>query len=386
MKLLLILVISIISVFYSYAQQYITISGKITDSQTGKPVSFASIGLKSRSIGVISGNDGEFTFHIPIKAKNDSLIILMLGYEKYTESVAQIANKKEFKLKPSTYTISEVQVKELTANYILKQAWKNIHKNYSDKPFMGKCDYQQYIEENDKFVRAYQAATQIYFDDLKDKGLTCALKVDSAMYSIDNTNKKYHIYNSAMTQYLFYFGTTLKHLTKEESRIDSIFYSNGERIYVISSGKNKEIFSEFHDKIYINQDFAVLKVDFSYSMKPEKIEIKDDRAPFWAPLGFAFTAIYEKHDDIFFPKYLEVNTKAAYYKEKDNTALEFTRSFYNKFLITEIQTENIQAIKDMPQGDIFKVKVDKMKNWINYNALPNSDVRTKAFNELNISK
>jgi hypothetical protein len=56
------------------------ISGTITDSETGEPLSFAAIGIMSKGKGTVTNNNGEFGMKITRDCINDSLKVSYLGY------------------------------------------------------------------------------------------------------------------------------------------------------------------------------------------------------------------------------------------------------------------------------------------------------------------
>src|SRR5688500_16501753 len=75
-----------------FAQEnYLTISGKITDKETYQPVPFANVGVSGRSIGTVSNQQGEFVFKIPSTYKQDSLKVSIVGYQTYTRLIASIS-------------------------------------------------------------------------------------------------------------------------------------------------------------------------------------------------------------------------------------------------------------------------------------------------------
>src|SRR5690349_22394006 len=82
--------------FCSLAQN-ITISGKVTDRETGEPLEFASVWIKGKAIGTITNGQGEFDFHLPAEFRNEIFTVSMLGYKSFeapvwtvTESANQI--------------------------------------------------------------------------------------------------------------------------------------------------------------------------------------------------------------------------------------------------------------------------------------------------------
>lgn len=108
-----------------------SVSAKLIDSTTQKPIPFATIAIDDRT-GVISNDNGDFNITIDKKiTESDSLFINCLGYEEkrlaiktFTDSIIQLQTKaidlSEVFLTNKNYTIDEIleRVKEgLETNY-----------------------------------------------------------------------------------------------------------------------------------------------------------------------------------------------------------------------------------------------------------------------------
>lgn len=89
------------------------IKGKITDLSNHKPLPFATIGVKGKSFGSVSDEQGNFSLEIPADsiAANDQVIISSVGYQPLAMSVKEMGNIKQFGLQPSAVLLNEVTVK-----------------------------------------------------------------------------------------------------------------------------------------------------------------------------------------------------------------------------------------------------------------------------------
>lgn len=70
-----------------FAQATYTISGKVTDAQTGEGIPFASIILKGKSIG--TQTDFEGNFKIITRSTADSLFVSYIGYIPKTKALTK---------------------------------------------------------------------------------------------------------------------------------------------------------------------------------------------------------------------------------------------------------------------------------------------------------
>lgn len=134
----------------AYSQQ-VTVSGKITDEQTGEPVAFASIGIKGTGIGTSSNFDGLYT--LKFTGRKDSLTISCMGYRqlsvKLSTAERQVYN---IKLKPSSQLLKEVRV---SPRSYVNPAWEIMTEFIRHKPDNDPAALLDY---------KYSAYTRIEFD------------------------------------------------------------------------------------------------------------------------------------------------------------------------------------------------------------------------------
>ena len=100
----------------SYSQIY---SGKLINKESGKPVSYANIGIVDRDIGTVSDTAGWFEIELIDKYDEDSLLISCIGYksERYLISDFKDAERKtvemRIELAPISYHLNEVIIRPI---------------------------------------------------------------------------------------------------------------------------------------------------------------------------------------------------------------------------------------------------------------------------------
>lgn len=113
------------------AQELITITGNVFDKDSGTPIAYAHVGIPEKGIGTTTGNNGEFTFKVPIEYKNSQMIVSYMGYKTYRKSIKDINSPIEVKLQKAASMLNEVVVMgEAAVENIVRKAVKNIKKNY----------------------------------------------------------------------------------------------------------------------------------------------------------------------------------------------------------------------------------------------------------------
>lgn len=108
-KVLLILLLSIVQLYFVYAQ---TLTGKVTDIKTKEPLAYVHIGILNKNMGTISKEDGSFSINLSSASSIDQLVFSMIGYETFKMEVGKI-NEYELSIKmiPKVYALKEVIVR-----------------------------------------------------------------------------------------------------------------------------------------------------------------------------------------------------------------------------------------------------------------------------------
>ncbi|TXE06188.1 carboxypeptidase-like regulatory domain-containing protein [Seonamhaeicola algicola] len=129
MKYLITGFICLITITNSFSQQ--TISAKLIDSTTQKPIPFANVSY-SKNAGVISNSQGVFQIHFKKQLSNkDSIFVSCMGYKPKTIAALTFTDSV-LTLAPKSIELDEVLVsnKNYTAKEIIKKAYENLSKNY----------------------------------------------------------------------------------------------------------------------------------------------------------------------------------------------------------------------------------------------------------------
>ncbi len=171
-------ILGVLLAIQSSAQDYISISGKVIDVETKEPLSFATISIQNKTIGVVANDAGNFKFTFPKKYLIDSIVFSMAGYQSEKILAQALTSQGELKIElvSKTVVLSEVVVtnKELSAWEILELTKKKIKENYPTKPFEFKAFYRDYKQENGKCISIFEAAISAY-----DKGYSKVVNKDA---------------------------------------------------------------------------------------------------------------------------------------------------------------------------------------------------------------
>lgn len=118
-------------------QNFFGIKGRIVDSTSGNPLSFAQISLHHTGLGTTTNEEGNFRLDIPAANLEDTLLIYYLGYETLKIQVKTcLVSFIEISLKPVMLQLSEVEVIGLTPQEVIRRAVARIPANYGKHPLI----------------------------------------------------------------------------------------------------------------------------------------------------------------------------------------------------------------------------------------------------------
>jgi hypothetical protein len=156
---------------------YITIKGKVIDTESGSPLVFASVALKETNVATITNIDGEFILKIGEGVTSKSLEITFLGYKNKSIPLTEMKDngyKNVISLEQAPIPIKEIIVKPMDPNYIVEKAISNISKNYESVPNLMTGFYRETIRKNRTYVSIGEAVVEIfkapYDNDLRYDG------------------------------------------------------------------------------------------------------------------------------------------------------------------------------------------------------------------------
>jgi len=123
----------------------VIIKGKVIDSLTNQPITFASIGIIGTNNGTITNSEGEFI----IKAVNSDIKIKIfaIGY-KTTECEIHFNDKNTLRLSPTTFSLKEVLVNPVDFEKIFRKASEKLRlQNFF--AYHGKAFYRLLTKNDD---------------------------------------------------------------------------------------------------------------------------------------------------------------------------------------------------------------------------------------------
>jgi len=138
----------------AFGQVEYQISGYIVDSETGEPVSYASIGVPEQQRGISSNINGFFNLLLPENNPEHYLRISSIGYQQLTLQLSEInwGQEQTIKLVPETRMLEEIVIlgKSRSVEETVKSTSKKRKVFLRSKPYLMHGFYRELLKVDGK--------------------------------------------------------------------------------------------------------------------------------------------------------------------------------------------------------------------------------------------
>ncbi len=393
-NLFFVLVLSFVATSLLAQQKTITVSGRVTDKETGEVLIYATIGLRGLAIGTISNTKGEFDFHIPGEYAAETFLISMIGYESYIAPVTKAESVIEFKLNKSLTVLSEVVVVDsLSAGDIFKIAINRITKNYPMEPVEMDGFYRDVKMVGGKYVSLLEAAITIYDKDYEAPKDYTKVRERVAIKEIRKSYDYGFAYAKYFEEYNLLEDLLLDNVIKYRSFNDEpLFYQLLQRKTVIGSD-NKPLYLVFINqpgydlKIFIDPiTYGILRLEFGYGNGIEPIfNYKRSRKLMHNVMRLDKLIEFELHNKKLYLKYIKTQYKNVWMNAETGKPDQTTQLF-QELLINNINTEDpswVSSAKKMKRyGLQYQHKNYNKGFWENYNVIKETPLNKQIVHDL----
>ncbi|MDB5158590.1 MAG: TonB-dependent receptor [Mucilaginibacter sp.] len=151
------------------ASAQFSVSGKITDQQTGETLPGATITIQNLAISTMSNAAGKYTFK-NVKGGNYKLTVSYLGYKTGQKEVSLSANTQlDFTLNRSSNVTEEVTVSATRASANSPTAFTNLNKKDIDKNNSGR-GFEYLLEQTPSTVVTSNAGAGVGYTSIRIRG------------------------------------------------------------------------------------------------------------------------------------------------------------------------------------------------------------------------
>lgn len=173
---------------FSFAVAQFSISGKITDAETGKPLVSANVVLENSVRGTTTNQQGIYVLKNLSKGSY-TLKISYLGFAKIVQDVDLQKDKTlDFSLQKSTFVADEVVVSATRANAKSAMAYSDINKEYLQKQNLGQ-DIPQLLNFTPSLVTTSDAGAGVGYTGIRIRG-TDATRINVTINGIPINNSE----------------------------------------------------------------------------------------------------------------------------------------------------------------------------------------------------
>ncbi len=301
--------------------------GEVLDSNSKKPLVFASLSLENSNISSITNVDGKFSLKIPENITNGMIKISFLGYKTRTINLNQFkTSKNKILLDIAVTELSEISIsapkdaKELVLETLAKKG-----ENYFQEPILMTAFYRESIKKRRKNISLSEAVVNIYkapYSSVRRDAVelykarkstnyskmdTLALKLQGGPFNalyVDVIKYPEYVFNK---EYLKHYVFTFNHSTRINDKL----------IYVINFKQADNVEDPMYQgKLFIDADkkiliSAIYSLNITDKRKAAKMFVrrKPEKALVW-PTKIAYRV-----------DYIEKNNK--WYYGYSNAMLEF---------------------------------------------------------------
>jgi hypothetical protein len=372
--------------------QDITISGRVTDAETKEPLPFASVWIKSKTIGTITNAQGDFDFHIPAEFRNETLVISMLGYNDF-ESGVNFLNTDEplnVQLESSLVLLNELVVRDsLTGGDILQHAFSRIEDNYPMEPFLMEGFYRDIKKVGGTYISLLEAAVDIYDESYKrprnQHKLREGVRLREVRKSIGYENKFTSFFDQDnLLEDLLLHNTIRYRQIEEREEMYSIMkrdrdsYYNGNEIFVISYS------GEYFLKIFVDKsDYSIIHLEFERDGSDNIPGRKKNMASRFT--GIKKTLDFKRIDGKMYLNYISVTSKVDWYDPKTNE-VKFNTELFQQLLINHVIPNTDEAISSVEKMSNYGLQYQhgsyNKKFWKKYNVIKDTPLDQKIVQDL----
>lgn len=376
---------------FSGLSQKITISGKVIDKETKEALTFASIGIKGKSIGTVTNLQGEFDFHLPNEMRNDFLVVNMLGYKTFDAPIWTLLDTDSLviEIEKSPFLLNEVVISDtLTGGEILQIALSRIEQNYPMTPYLMYGFYRDLKKVGGTYISLLEAAVKIYDTDYKEPRNKNKLRESVALQEVRRSIG----YSSRFTSYfdqdnllevlLLHNSVRYRHFPCEESFFKEISrmkdsYYDGQEIFVISHKGDYDLTVHVEKSTY-----AIIHIEYE-----EKVDDKLNKKRGMVSKLVSSKRVnnFKKFEGKYYVNYISLDSKVNWY-DKETLELKFETELNQSLLINQVLPNAIGRISSNEKMKAYGLQYQdppyNKEFWDNYNLIKESPLDRKIIEDL----
>lgn len=329
---------------------YNSYSGEVLDTDTKKPLVFATLTLEGTNISTVTNTEGTFSLKIPKNTAQGNISISFLGYKTKIVPLSDLQpEKNEIMMDMASIELAEVNLTvPKSAEGLVRETLANKGANYIGDPTIMTAFYRETIKKRRKNVSLSEAVVTIYkapYNTPKRDAIQLYKARKSTDYSkLDTVALKLEggPFNTLYVDIIKYpeFIFTDEDISKYAFSFDQSTRVNDRLIYVVNFEQHNYIYEPLYQgKLYIDSQNKIL-TSAIYSLNitdPDKaaklfVRKKPANANVW-PTDVAYRVDYREKD-------------GKWYYGYSNVLLEFKINWDDRFFNSVYSMTAEMAITD----------------------------------------
>ena len=345
--------------------EFLTISGKVIDSQSRRPLASASVYMPNRGLSIVTNGDGYFQLKFSPELIKERVEISYLGYNTVVKTVKELFDSKEntIQLQTVAYNLTASMIRPTDALGIVEQAIAKIPENYHTNPMRMTSYYREMIRKGDTYVTLTEAVLDIRKGSYNNLGSRDMLSIYKGRGSVDwkKIDTIFVKFRGGMQTALEIDAAKNPFFGVDSRMIKNYYTFEKEQMAIIDGRSNYVIAFDqtrpgedilFRGKLYIDEiSLAQSRVDFYMNVEnhpDEAVNMFIKRRP----AGLK-AKIREAH---YIVQYKEINGKWVF--NYSRTELKFDSKWDKKLFKSTYTIVSEMAITESSDSD-FKIPFDK---------------------------
>jgi hypothetical protein len=333
-----------------------SITGVITDNESGEPLPYATIGIMSTGRGTVTNNNGEFGLKISRDCVNDSLSVSYLGYFSRKIPVrSALDNNLNIRMYREYISIPEIIIKNQVPQEIMRKAYNAVQENYGTTPALMTAFYREAAIKKGNLQIYSEAVLQIFKSPYSSSLLNDQVKIIRSR-KIENTGLKDTLtmrlkaglssclmLDGARNTFDFLFPGNF---AQYDYRMTDIVTLDEESAYVIEFVQKPAVdIPLYKGSVYINtSNFAIIQAEFEInpayiSKSREDFVTNPSRGYSIWPVSVKYNVSYRKIGERYFLNHArgELNFNAKQKRRLFNSSFEV----FFELAVTDIRLNNV---------------------------------------------
>jgi len=381
------------------------LQARIVDAETKTALPFVNIGVKNKSLGTISNENGDFILKLRSSQYPDTLSFSYIGFKSQHIPANDLKSDVTIELEPNIIPLQEVVIRSMNPKSLVRYAIRSKKNNYSANASLLRCFYREIMTRNNKYKLYTEGLLDVYkspyrptlFNDqiklLKRRIFSNVVEEDTVQFKLHGGLKSSldldlvkHPLDFIQTHSLNLYNYQLSDIVSYDDRL----------LYKISFKPfNERNELTFEGDIFIDvMNMAIVKLQFNYTTKSLKkaknaFVLRKSRSIKVSISKANYEITYKRLDGKYYINRIYGNLKLRVKKRNKFLASNFETAF--ELVTTDIQTQDIDrfARKEiLKPNKIFSEMITSYDSdfWNGENfILPEKDL-TKALSRFKVEE